>query len=59
MADAVLLEKDSQSGINHAKRTLAEYANDIKYMRRFEKKDTITGQPPSEKINTNQKIPAQ
>jgi outer membrane protein assembly factor BamD len=59
MADAVVYEKDSQNGITRAKRTLAEYASDIKYMRRFEKKDTVTGQPPSEKINTNQKIPAQ
>jgi len=58
MADAIAFEKDSQAGITHAKRTLAEYANDIKYMRRFEKKDTV-GQPPSEKINPNQKIPAQ
>ena len=59
MAEAVVLEKDSQTGIERAKRILAEYANDVKYLRRFEKKDTVTGQPPSEKINTNQKIPAQ
>jgi outer membrane protein assembly factor BamD len=58
LPDAVVLEKDSQTGINRAKRIMTEYANDIKYMRRFEKKDT-TGQLPSEKINTNQKIPAQ
>jgi outer membrane protein assembly factor BamD len=58
MADAVAFEKDSQIGITRAKRTLAEYASDIKYMRRFEKKDTV-GQSPSEKINTNQKIPVQ
>jgi outer membrane protein assembly factor BamD len=58
-ADAIALEKDSQTGIARAKRTLTEYANDVKYMRRFEKKDTVTAQPPSEKINTNQKIPAQ
>ena len=59
MADAVVLEKDSQTGITRAKRIMTEYANDIKYMRRFEKKDTVTSQPPSEKINTNQKIPVQ
>ncbi|MGZ3767851.1 MAG: outer membrane protein assembly factor BamD [Mucilaginibacter sp.] len=59
MADAVVFEKDSQAGITRAKRTLAEYASDIKYMRRFEKKDTVAGQPSSEKINSNQKVPAQ
>jgi outer membrane protein assembly factor BamD len=57
MADAASLKKDSENGISKAKRTLAEYANDEKYMRRFERKDTVTGQPPSEKINTNQKMP--
>jgi len=58
-SDAVSLKKGSEQGIARAKRILAEYANDVKYQRRFEKKDTVTGQPPSEKINPNQKIPAQ
>jgi len=59
MADAVSLKKSSEQGIVRAKRILSEYANDVKYQRRFEKKDSTTGQPPSEKINTNQKIPPQ
>jgi outer membrane protein assembly factor BamD len=50
-------KKDSESGAASAKRQLAEEANDIKYMRRFEKKDTVTSQPPSEKVDLNKKIP--
>jgi outer membrane protein assembly factor BamD len=54
---AVSLKKDSEAGIVKAKNTLTEYANEAKYMRRFEKKDTLTGQPPSEKVDVNKKIP--
>ena len=59
LADAVSLKKDSEEGIAKAKRTLAQWASDAKYARRFEKRDSLTGSSPSEKINTNQKIPAQ
>lgn len=59
LKDAISLKQDSEDGIARAKRALAEYANEDKYRHRFDKKDTVTGQPPSEKINTNQKIPAQ
>jgi outer membrane protein assembly factor BamD len=60
MAEAVSLKKESESGIRETKDILGRIASDVKYARRFEKRDTVTGaQPPSEKINTNQKIPAQ
>jgi outer membrane protein assembly factor BamD len=48
MADAQALKKDSEDGIVRAKRILAEYANDERYMRRFEKKDTISGRSPAD-----------
>lgn len=57
MPEAQSYKKDSQEGITRAKRILAEYASDEKYRHRFDKKDTITGQPPSEKIDINRKIP--
>jgi outer membrane protein assembly factor BamD len=56
LPDAVSLKKDSENGVVKAKRTIAEYANDTKYLHRFEK-DTVTGQPPSEKVDVNKKIP--
>lgn len=59
LADAVSLKKDSEQGITKAKRTLAEWASDARYARRFEKRDSLRGTLPSEKINTNQKIPLQ
>ena len=55
--DAESYKKDSESGIATAKRQLEEEANDIKYLRRFTRKDTVTGQPPSEKVDVNKKIP--
>lgn len=57
LADAKSLKKDSQRGAENAKRQLAEEANDIKLAHRFAKKDTVTSQPPSEKIDVNKKIP--
>lgn len=57
MPEALNYKKDSEQGITRAKRVLAEYASDEKYRHRFDKKDTITGQPPSEKIDVNRKIP--
>jgi outer membrane protein assembly factor BamD len=57
LASAKSLKKDSEAGVEGAKRQLAEEANDIKLARRFAKKDTTTSQPPSEKIDNNKKIP--
>ncbi|MGN6639745.1 MAG: outer membrane protein assembly factor BamD [Mucilaginibacter sp.] len=57
MPEALNYKKDSEQGIARAKRILAEYASDEKYRHRFDKKDTLTGQPPSEKIDVNRKIP--
>lgn len=57
LRDAESYKKDSESGAASAKRQMQEEANDIKYMRRFEKKDTVTSQPPSEKIDLSKKIP--
>ena len=57
LRDAESYKKDSESGAASAKRQLQEEANDIKYLRRFEKKDTVTSQPPSEKVDLNKKIP--
>ena len=57
LKDAQSYKKDSDSGVANAKRQLEEEANDIKYMRRFQKKDTVTGQPPSEKVDLSKKIP--
>jgi outer membrane protein assembly factor BamD len=59
LPEAVTYRKDCDQGIVRAKRILAEYASDAKYARRFERKnrDTLSGLPPSEKINTDQKIP--
>ena len=55
--DALAYKKDSEDGIVTAKRELEREANDMKYARRFAKKDTTTGQPPSEKVDLNKKIP--
>jgi outer membrane protein assembly factor BamD len=55
--DAIALKKDNQQGITKTKRELEEAANDIKLAHRFDKKDTVTSQPPSEKGNDNKKIP--
>jgi outer membrane protein assembly factor BamD len=55
--DAQGYKKDSEDGIATAKRELEQEANDMKYARRFAKKDTTTSQPPSEKVDVNKKIP--
>ena len=57
LKDVQSYKKDSESGVEGAKRELAAEASDIKYQRRFEKKDTVTSQPPSEKVDLNKKIP--
>ena len=59
LPDAIILKKESEQGVIKAKRELAQYASDIKYARRFEKRDTLTGNTPTEKTNTNQKAPVQ
>lgn len=57
MSDAVSLKKDSEHGIAQAKRELEAEANDEKLARKLAKKDTVTGQPPSVRIDLNKKIP--
>ncbi|MDB5135789.1 MAG: bamD [Mucilaginibacter sp.] len=57
MHDALALKKESEQGIILNKRILAEAANDQKLARKLAKKDTVTGQPPAEKIDDNKKIP--
>ncbi|MBS1525210.1 MAG: outer membrane protein assembly factor BamD [Bacteroidetes bacterium] len=58
LADAASLKKDSQQGLVETKKTLAEIASDARYARRFERDTSTTGgQPPSLKINTEQKTP--
>ena len=49
--------KESQDGIVKVKQVLAEAAIDPRLAKKIAKKDTTTGQPPSEKGNDNQKIP--
>ncbi|MFD0794300.1 outer membrane protein assembly factor BamD [Mucilaginibacter litoreus] len=50
--------KDSRSGIERAKRVMAEAAVDPKKAEKIAKKDTTnTGEPPSIKDRNNQKIP--
>ncbi len=50
MPAAVSLKKDSETGIVKAKNTLTEYANDIKYLRRFEKDTTKQAEKTKDKI---------
>jgi len=52
MPEANSLKKDSEDGIKATKNTMARIASDVKYARRFEKRDTtVTGsQPSSEKV---------
>jgi outer membrane protein assembly factor BamD len=58
LRDATDYKKDSQQGIEHAKRMLAEAAVNPKAAEKIAKKDTTnTGQPPSIKDRDNQKIP--
>ena len=55
--DGLYYKKNSEQGIASAKRQLEEQANDVNLARRLAKKDTVTGQPPSIKIDLNKKIP--
>lgn len=57
LSQALSLKKESEQGIEIAKRQLAQEASDAKFARRFAKKDTVTSQPPSERGNDNKKIP--
>lgn len=50
-------KKDCDKGIIHAKKVLAEAAADDRLARRLAKKDSVKTQPPSEKGQTNQKLP--
>lgn len=58
LKEAADYKKDSQRGIEGAKRVLAEVALNIKAAQKLAKKDTTnTAQPPSIKDRGNQKIP--
>lgn len=57
LSDARSLKKDSEEGIADNKKLLAEAASDQRLARKLAKKDTTSGQPPSEKENENKKIP--
>lgn len=57
MSDAVSLKKNSESGITQAKRELDAEASDANLARKLSKKDTVTGQPPSVRIDLNKKLP--
>jgi outer membrane protein assembly factor BamD len=50
-------KKDSEDGIVKTKRILAEALGNQRVAKKIAKKDTVTGQPPSEKGNDNTKIP--
>jgi outer membrane protein assembly factor BamD len=54
--EAKTFAKDSQRGIQNAKRILAEALSDYKVAKKIAEKDTVKTQPPSEK-NQQQKIP--
>ena len=51
------LRKDCDRGIIKAKQVLAEAASDQKLARRLAKKDSTKSQPPSEKMQGDQKLP--
>ena len=58
LKQAAEYKKDSQQGIESARRVLAEAASDRKLAEKLAKKDTTnTAQPPSIKDRDNQKIP--
>jgi outer membrane protein assembly factor BamD len=48
---------DSNSGIARTKNILAEALTNPRIARKISKKDTVKSQPPSEKLNPDQKIP--
>ena len=55
--DIADLRKESDRGINEAKRILAEAAVDERVARRIDKRDTVKSQPTSENGTDDQKIP--
>jgi outer membrane protein assembly factor BamD len=57
LKDAAEYKKDSERGINRAKRLLAEATVSPKLAEKIAKKDTAATQPPSIKDRDNQKIP--
>lgn len=57
MRDANGFKRDSQQGIDRAKRVLAQAMLDSKTAEKVAKKDTTATQPPSIKDRDNQKIP--
>jgi outer membrane protein assembly factor BamD len=57
LKEAKQYKKDSEDGIIKTKRILAEALGNEKIAKKITKKDTVTGQPPSEKGNDHTKIP--
>ncbi|HTE01852.1 MAG TPA: outer membrane protein assembly factor BamD [Mucilaginibacter sp.] len=57
LKEAQSLKQDSEDGIKEVKRLFEEAANNERLARKLAKKDTVTGQPSSEKGNENKKIP--
>jgi outer membrane protein assembly factor BamD len=57
LRDANYYVKDSKQGIEEAKRVVAEATVNVKVAQKIAKKDTVTGQPPSEKGNDDKKMP--
>lgn len=57
LAQAADYKKESDKGIIHAKKVLAEAVADERLARRLAKKDSVKAQPPSEKGQGNQKLP--
>jgi outer membrane protein assembly factor BamD len=57
LRDAQDYKRESEQGITKSKNILAEASGNQKLAKKIAKKDTVTGQPPSEKGNGDQKIP--
>ncbi|TWR30210.1 outer membrane protein assembly factor BamD [Mucilaginibacter pallidiroseus] len=57
LRDAQDLKKDSERGIERAKRVIAQAEIDQKLAKKLADKDTVATQPPSVKDRGNQKIP--
>jgi outer membrane protein assembly factor BamD len=57
LREVAVLKKDSQDGIQSAKRILAEAATNERLARKLAKKDTASITSPSEKMDLNKKMP--
>jgi len=56
LKEAAVYKKESDEGIEKARNVLAEALGNPRIARKIAKKDTVTGQPPSEKDQENKKI---